>query len=462
MSYMGLFLGKRDFEQFADQPPVVLRNLHSKEQVLKVYGLIPEQDLLTDEEWLTLKNYFLKQAPENPTPQENHVPVTDSLVGFKLHSPKVSESARVNTMVRVDENNSQILLADAGSASLTFFNSDLVEQDILKGFPLIVDYWVDDTAYFFLSIGDLMGSSVNIPRGFLLENKKRANTLEKGNRLMGLLHRPSDFLMEDFNDDGSNEIVICHFGDFVGKVVLYQRVSGQVKEHSIISSRPGAVRVESFDFNKDGLKDLAVLFGHERENITLFLNNGDLTFTEKQVLSMHSAYGHTYFEVQDFNSDGYADFLVANGDSDADPYNTLKYYHGIRIYLNDGNNSFEESFFYPMHGVHFAKAADFDGDGDLDIAANSFFPDFNNPSPEKFTFLENKGDLNFQAFTHPETYNGRWMVMDVGDYDGDNDIDIVLASGYLPIGMVVNHMDEFNEMQETGKSMLVFENLLFE
>ncbi|NJM26868.1 MAG: VCBS repeat-containing protein [Bacteroidia bacterium] len=103
------------------------------------------------------------------------------------------------------------------------------------------------------------------------------------------------------------------------------------------------------------------------------INKGNLAFERKTVVETGPAYGHTYFELQDFNKDGHMDLLVSNGDSDADPYNTLKNYHGVRIYMNDGRDNFSQKYFYPMYGVHFAKAADFDNDGDLDIAAVAFF-----------------------------------------------------------------------------------------
>jgi len=81
-----------------------------------------------------------------------------------------------------------------------------------------------------------------------------------------------------------------------------------------------------------------------------------------------------------------------------------------------------------MPGAYRALARDFDGDGDLDLAAMAFYPDYASERPQSFVYLENLGDWKFAASTCPEQNLGRWLVMDVGDLDGDGDEDIVLGS----------------------------------
>jgi hypothetical protein len=81
-----------------------------------------------------------------------------------------------------------------------------------------------------------------------------------------------------------------------------------------------------------------------------------------------------------------------------------------------------------MHGAYKAVARDFDKDGDPDIAAIAFYPDFGSERPESFVFLKNEGSMKFTASTCAEAGAGRWMVMDAGDLDGDGDEDIALGS----------------------------------
>jgi len=72
-------------------------------------------------------------------------------------------------------------------------------------------------------------------------------------------------------------------------------------------------------------------------------------------------------------------------------------------------------------------AADFDGDGDLDIAAISFYDNPEKPE-ESFMYLKNDGKMNFTASTTPLAGHGKWLTMDIGDFDHDGKKDIFLGS----------------------------------
>ena len=95
--------------------------------------------------------------------------------------------------------------------------------------------------------------------------------------------------------------------------------------------------------------------------------------------------------------------------------------------MNDGNNKFTESWFYPMYGATKAIAHDFDQDGDLDIASISFFPDFDRHPEEGFLYFENVGN-QFTPYSVSASSSGRWLVMDASDIDKDGDYDLVLGA----------------------------------
>ncbi len=460
LTYMGFRLGIVDYQYLKGSSNVVLDNIKSKEKTLRVTGQVPDKQVLSDSEWKTLRQYYNTFAPESSLPQPAKEKISEELPQFEIRIPDHQPKGAVTTLLRIDEDNQRILIGDNNTESITFLDKKL---NVIKqhfGYELVVDAEITGDSIYFLSIGDLMGRYVGMSRGYIMLCTGNSENMNLSSYVLGDLHRPVDMEFADLDNSGKKQVIICNFGDVSGNVSLFKPNGDKFSLTQNISNMAGPVKCRAADFNQDGLVDIAVLFSDARENLSTFMNLGNNTFEQKMVVEGNSAYGNTYFEIQDFNSDGFLDLMTVNGDSDADPYNTLKNYHGIRIYLNDGKNNFKERYLYPMYGVHFAKAYDFDQDGDLDIAAVSFFPDFNQTKPEIFTYLRNKGDFNFETFTHPETYSGRWMVMDIGDYDNDNDIDIVIGGSYIPLGMAVNHMDKFHAMRTSGKAILVFENKL--
>jgi hypothetical protein len=261
----------------------------------------------------------------------------------------------------------------------------------------------------------------------------------------------------DFNGDGKMDFATCMFGNLRGRFSWFENTGNdQYKEH-ILFDKTGPIHCEVHDFNHDGIPDIALLVAQETEALYLMLNDGKGNFGMSLVFQRHPAFGHNYFELADFNGDGEMDLLVVNGDN-GEYSSPLKKYHGIRIYLNKGNGRFEESYFFPLNGAVKAMARDFDGDGDLDIAAISFFPDYEKTPRESFVYLENKGGMKFKPSTFAECIAGRWDSMDVGDLDGDGDLDIVLGS-YIRGPTAVPEMLK-QVWEKRGPSIMILKNTL--
>jgi hypothetical protein len=121
-----------------------------------------------------------------------------------------------------------------------------------------------------------------------------------------------------------------------------------------------------------------------------------------------------------------------------------------------------------LAGAYKAIPADFDGDGDLDIAAIAFYPDYESGSPVSFVYLKNisgaeaakKSKFEFEAYTFPESNAGRWMVMDVNDIDGDGDMDIALGSFVMGPTTIPVPTAVRERWRTDGAGVLILENKL--
>lgn len=259
------------------------------------------------------------------------------------------------------------------------------------------------------------------PKGSLL---KLANG--KTEVLFDSLRRPVFVTTADFNNDTKPDYVICNFGNYSGDLIILENTGNNKFTSHVLSALPGARKVIVHDFNKDGLPDVLAQLTQGAEQISLFTNGGNFRFKITTLLQFPSVYGSNYFDIVDFNKDGHFDILYTNGDN-GDFSNILKPYHGVRIFLNDGKNQFTEKWFHHIPGCSWAVARDFDDDGDIDVAAISFFPDFKRAPEQSFIYFENQ-DGNLIPFTTPLATRGRWLIMETADLDADQDDDIMLGA----------------------------------
>ena len=464
LGYMGYFLGIENIDYLADDPELARVNVSAKREYLLLEGVLPTSPLLNESDWDALRYYYLETAPADPLPQAGKPPLRWDLPQFSIVQSDYRAQPGVTTLVHVREDSGEAYIGDSASNTLAVLGEDgqLVFQPRQFGRAMLpVDIEFTDDSAFVASIGDLFAqrpSEAKLARIARLALTEQSIAAAGISVIIGDLYRMADMEIVDLNDDGVVDFIVSGFGNRRGSVSWFEsQGDGGYDEHVLINL-PGSVRAQAHDFNGDGSLDIAVLLADAREGFYILLNDGANEFESHIIFETHSAYGHTYFELQDFDDDGLMDILAVNGDNvDSDPYNTLKNYHGLRIYLNRGDLRFEEAYFYPMYGAFGARAADFDNDGDLDIAAISFYPDFAAERRESFTYLQNDGGLAFSAYTDEVLMGGRWMTLDAGDIDGDGDVDVVLGGAYISTGMFA-YMDEFRELAETGPSVLLLKN----
>jgi hypothetical protein len=345
-----------------------------------------------------------------------------------------------------------LLLGDVTSSSLYRFNNHLQMTDSLHGDGAIVDIDFAEGKSMACNVGVIVPNNGKFGSGSNLIMAAN-NTLQLDTvRLFDSLQRPVQMTATDFNIDDKEDYLVCEYGNLKGALSWMENKGDKKYERHVIREVPGAIKAYIQDYNKDGLPDIYVLFAQGDESIFLYTNKGNGKFDENRLLRFPPYNGSSYFELADFNKDGFPDIVYTCGDN-ADYSAVLKPYHGVYIYLNDGANAFTQQYFFHINGCFKAIARDFDNDGDLDIATISFFADYKNRPEEGFVYLQNNGSLSFKPFSVPETQSGRWLTMNAGDLDGDGKIDLVLGNFSAPI-MIKSKVDF-----QKGPAFMVLKNM---
>ena len=414
-------------------------------------GIYPQEPLIPMEVWAPIVEYYLQAAPEQLLSQGARPAIGRDLDQFDVLIPEYRVESPFTTLVAIHEG--RIYAGDSRERSVSILDGQgqLVQKLRLNLTPTDID-WREGTIWV-TSIGSPFPS--DDPQGQLMAVAKEGDTfLQVGKRVLRDLSRPVATSFADLDGDGVEEIVVSEFGNLLGHLSYFIAKEGGGYEERWLNQYPGAISHYVRDFNGDGRLDIIALMGQAREGVFIYYNRGDGTFVESYVVQWPPSYGAAHLSLVDFDGDGDLDLLTANGDN-ADYALLLKPYHGVRIYLNDGRNRFTEAYFFPLNGAYNAQAADFDGDGDFDIAAIGFFADYADAPAEAFVYLRNEGGMQFAPATFDEVLAGRWLTMDVGDVDLDGDEDIVLGS--FAMGWS-NVSAELEARWRQGPSILILKN----
>lgn len=246
--------------------------------------------------------------------------------------------------------------------------------------------------------------------------------------------------LEDLNNDGLLDIFFC--GNQVeNKLYLNQgalKFKDISKTSGINTGKKWSNGITFVDINKDGLKDIYVSQGGpnnrlERKNL-LFINNGDLTFTEKAeeygLADMGISTQSAFF---DFDNDGDLDCVVMNENEiyGVDPINFYKiidktkdsqYYNSSHLYRNDNGKFIDitksAGMERPVFGLGLC-VSDINKDGWLDLyfASDYYIPDVMYINNMDGTFTD-----QIKNYTQQISYYG--MGIDIADINTDLKEDI--------------------------------------
>ncbi len=250
--------------------------------------------------------------------------------------------------------------------------------------------------------------------------------------------RVADVRQADFDADGDNDLIVAEFGwRLTGSITLLRNRGvrdGQLKfSRQVVDERHGAIHVPPTDLDGDGRMDFVTLLSQEHEAVEAHLNTGN-GFERKIIYETRNpAYGSTGIELIDLDQDGDLDVLYTNGD--VLDSTVMRPYHGIQWLENRGSYPFTHHHITAMPGVHRALAEDFDGDGDLDIAAVAMLPEevLSEYDPELFDsviWLEQTTAGTFSRHVI-ENASCNHAALQVGDFDEDGDVDLAVGNFHL-------------------------------
>jgi hypothetical protein len=463
LSYMGLFLGRVPHDDaLRGMPGYAVDSLKNRSWALGELNRFPPVPTIDEQGWELLRAYYLDAAPDRLPAQDRAIErATPPAIPFRIAESGYEQEQALTTLVKIDDRHGRIFVGDSRTNTLTVLNrSGPSDRTIALAAPPVDVEFDDDGGFDVLLIGDLQGTTLDSRPASIVhyDASPPGSPMAAPTTVVDGLHRSAGFARVDLDRDGMRDLIVAGFGGSLwGASSWFHSDDGTWSEHVLVD-RPGTVALEPHDIDGDGLVDIVALVAGAVEGLYWFKNLGGGQFERATIQEQHPSFGYTSLQLVDVDADGHVDILTVNGDNpDSDPYNTPKPFHGVRLYLGDGSGGFAEEMFYPLYGAYMARAADYDMDGDVDIAAVAFYPDFGAEHPESFVYLENRGALRFVAHA-PATVDGaRWMVMDAGDYDGDGDIDLVLGGAYHELG-VQAYPAVFERQRRVGPALQILEN----
>lgn len=413
---MGYFLGFYPNAEFRE----TLFEKNEGGKKVEQAGVYPIKPVISQDDWDKIQAYFIESSPDSFTIKQDVIAKTNPF--FETVFPPTKYSPPSTTHIKFASNGG-FYFGDAHSKQFLQLNPDYsikIAAELEEG-----AVWSQvDNGFIYVTVMGSFAPTDN-PLGMIVKLPESGNA--GASIVLDNLQRPVHSLYEDIDGDGIKDFVVCEFGKFTGGLNWYKGGKDGKYTKNVLWTKPGAIRTYFVDMNKDGKKDIVALFAQADEGVDIYFNQGKGNFERARVLAFPPSYGSCAFHLQDYDKDGYQDIVYVSGDN-ADFKPILRPYHGIYVFKNNQHNGFEQTFFYPLNGAYDAVLNDFDKDGDMDIAAISFFPDWLNHPEQGFVFLENTGNMKMNAYSFDFVSSGRWIVMDVKDYDNDGDSDIVLGS----------------------------------
>ena len=230
-----------------------------------------------------------------------------------------------------------------GDVSCADFNNDNYVDIAISGFIEAAPYYISKI---FKNNGD--GTFTEVP-----ETNLPGTNLGK-------------FKWADYNNDGYQDFILTGWEDTYVTEIYKNNGDGTFTNSGISIHQGWLGDVEWADYNNDGNIDFVVsgtggVSGVDRFCI-LYKNNGDETFTELDV--GFTGVSHSSLEWADFNGDNNIDLFICGTENTPGNGNYVS-----TVFINNGDDSFTESATALLPAVYWgeSKVADYNNDGKPDI-----------------------------------------------------------------------------------------------